>query len=94
MTFTSLTQVSELHNPETLYPLNVVITHCVLFSAVKVSEYPLVDGHHSMQIYMNAMKQCFLTLKRKQGSAYRDTREPQLDDFSYFAFHTPFSKMV
>ena len=61
---------------------------------VKVSEYPLVDGHHSMQIYMNAMKQCFLTLKRKQGSAYRDTREPQLDDFSYFAFHTPFSKMV
>jgi 3-hydroxy-3-methylglutaryl CoA synthase len=30
---------------------------------VIVSEYPIVDGHHSMTIYMNAMKQCYLTLR-------------------------------
>ncbi len=47
-----------------------------------------------MQIYMNAMKQCYLTLKQKQRAYYRGQRELQLNDFSYFAFHTPFSKMV
>ena len=57
-----------------------------------VSEYPIVDGHHSMQIYMNAMKQCYRVLKDKIKARYG--QEISLKDFSYYAFHTPFSKMV
>jgi len=46
-----------------------------------------------MMIYMNAMKQCYLTLRQKFAARYAAT-DVSLDDFSYFAFHTPFSKMV
>ena len=58
-----------------------------------VSEYPTVDGHHSMQIYMNAMRECYLTLRQKFAQRYAIS-DLCLADFSYFAFHTPFSKMV
>lgn len=52
-----------------------------------------MDGHHSMQIYMNAMKQCYLTLRKKFAARYGHTNL-HMQEFSYFAFHTPFSKMV
>ena len=58
-----------------------------------MSEYPTVDGHHSMTIYMNAMKQCFIKLREKFAARYGYT-DLKYQDFSYFAFHTPFSKMV
>jgi len=58
-----------------------------------VSEYPTVDGHHSMTIYMNAMKQCYLTLRQKIAARYGHT-DLNMSEWSYFAFHTPFSKMV
>jgi len=46
-----------------------------------------------MMIYMNAMKQCYLTLRQKFAARY-GINDLNLNDFSYFAFHTPFSKMV
>ena len=46
-----------------------------------------------MQIYMNAMKECYKTLRRKFSERY-GVSDLSLSDFSYFAFHTPFSKMV
>ena len=58
-----------------------------------MSEYPTVNGHHSMQIYMKAMKDCYRTLREKYGARY-GIHDLNLSDFSYFAFHTPFSKMV
>ena len=58
-----------------------------------MSEYPTVNGHHSMQIYMNAMKECYRTLRQKFSERY-GVSDLSLGDFSYFAFHTPFSKMV
>ena len=58
-----------------------------------MSEYPTVDGHHSMQIYINAMKQCYLKLREKFAARYNH-QHLNINDFSYFAFHTPFSKMV
>jgi len=42
---------------------------------------------------MNAMKQCFITLREKFTARYGNS-DLNLTDFSYFAFHTPFSKMV
>lgn len=45
-----------------------------------------------MQIYMNAMTQCWDTLKAKHKA--KGIPAPQYSDFAYFCFHTPFSKMV
>ena len=30
------------------------------------SEYPTVDGHLSINVYLNALTQCYLTLRKKQ----------------------------
>jgi len=56
------------------------------------SEYPIVDGHLSMGVYINAMTQCYKTLNIKKRQRYG--KPISYHDFSYFAFHTPFSKMV
>ena len=56
------------------------------------SEYPTVDGHQSIEIYLNALRQCFKTFKQKFESAHGTI--PNYHDFSHFCFHTPFSKMV
>lgn len=56
------------------------------------SEYPTVDGHLSIEIFLNALRECYHTFREKHLKAYGNY--PSLNDFSYFAFHTPFSKMV
>lgn len=56
------------------------------------SEYPTVDGHQSIEIYLNALRVAFRTFKEKHMKAYGS--KPNYFDFSYFCFHTPFSKMV
>ena len=56
------------------------------------SEYPIVDGHQSIEVYLNALRQSFNTFKMKYNKAYG--RIPNYFDFSYFCFHTPFGKMV
>jgi hydroxymethylglutaryl-CoA synthase len=57
------------------------------------SEYPIVDGHLSIKVYLNALKECFNTFKAKcQKSA--TPWNPTYKDFDYMCFHTPFSKMV
>ena len=56
------------------------------------SEYPTVDGHQSIEIYLNALRQCFKTFKQKFEST--NGTIPNYYDFSHFCFHTPFSKMV
>jgi 3-hydroxy-3-methylglutaryl CoA synthase len=56
------------------------------------SEYPIVDGHVSMGVYINAMLRCYDTLREKQMSRYKKSQSYK--DFDFFAFHTPFSKMV
>jgi len=57
------------------------------------SEYPLVDGHKSMGIYINAMKECWQTLREKVARRHNLT-ELSTTNLDYFCFHTPFSKMV
>lgn len=56
------------------------------------SEYPTVDGHQSIDIYLNAMKKCYTTFRQKYRSA--NGAEISYRDFSYICMHTPFSKMV
>jgi hydroxymethylglutaryl-CoA synthase len=56
------------------------------------SEYPIVDGHQSIDIYLNAMRQCYSTFLKKYTAAYG--KPTCYHDFSYFCMHTPFSKMV
>ena len=57
------------------------------------SEYPTVDGHLSISIYLNALSQCYETFKAKYQQRHGG---PVLNyhDFDYFCFHTPFAKMV
>lgn len=56
------------------------------------SEYPTVDGHLSMNVYINAMLKCWETLRAK--TIQRTKTDISMHSFDYFAFHTPFSKMV
>ena len=62
------------------------------YKPVPNSEYPTVDGHLSINVYLNAFDQCYNSLKMK----YRQKHdwEPMFTHFDYFCFHTPFSKMV
>ena len=46
-----------------------------------------------MNIYMSAMINCWDTFQKKYKSRY-GSEAPGYHDFSYFCFHTPFSKMV
>lgn len=55
-------------------------------------EYPTVDGHQSIEIYLNALRQSYKSFKEKYLNVYGT--DASYHDFSYFAFHTPFSKMV
>lgn len=56
------------------------------------SEYPIVDGHHSIDVFLNALKSCLLTWKQKKNKA--GEKVLGYKDFDFFCFHTPFSKMV
>jgi len=59
------------------------------------SEYPIVDGHQSIEIYLNAVHHAFKTFKLKYLKTYPEEQTPpSLFDFDFFCFHTPFSKMV
>ena len=47
-----------------------------------------------MNIYIGAMLSCWKTYKEKYVKKYSGVASPKYQDFSYFCFHTPFSKMV
>ena len=56
------------------------------------SEYPTVDGHASINVYLNAMLNCFRLFKQKYQKMYN--QDIAIKNFDYMCFHTPFSKMV
>lgn len=56
------------------------------------SEYPTVDGHLSIKVYLNALASCFETLKQK--TLAMGEKPINYHSFDQFCFHTPFSKMV
>jgi hydroxymethylglutaryl-CoA synthase len=68
------------------------------------SEYPIVDGHFSIQCYTEAVDACYKaynareqTLKSQQngnGANGHEAQETPLDRFDYMAFHAPTCKLV
>ncbi len=58
------------------------------YKPIPSSEYPTVDGKNSMDLYINAMKECFKLYKQKTG------QKNVLDTTDYVCFHTPFYKMI
>lgn len=52
------------------------------------SEYPVVDGKNSMDLYINAMRECYKLLKQKTGG------KNIFESTDYLCFHTPFYKMI
>ena len=58
------------------------------YKPIPSSEYPIVDGKYSMELYMSALKNCYLKLKEK-------TQKVNLiNDIDFFLYHCPFAKMV
>ncbi|OMJ69297.1 hypothetical protein SteCoe_33018 [Stentor coeruleus] len=58
------------------------------YKPIPSSEYPVVDGHFSVNCYLKAVSQCFEDLKRKTGAMTLDA----LGD--YWCFHAPYHKMT
>lgn len=58
------------------------------YKPIPSSEYPVVDGKSSMDLYINALRECFKLYKQKSGA-----KNP-LDSTDFFCFHTPFYKMI
>ena len=50
------------------------------------SEYPTVDGHHSLDCYLEALYNCLYNYQNKKGIINYDK--------DYFCFHCPYSKLV
>ena len=58
------------------------------YKPIPSSEYPIVDGKYSMELYMKALAQCYSKLKEKlKGQNLLNINE-------FFCFHCPFAKMV
>ena len=55
-------------------------------------EYPVVDGHFSLQCYLEALWDCIRVYKQKGGWYNSSNIYGQVQD--YFAFHCPYSKLV
>jgi hydroxymethylglutaryl-CoA synthase len=55
------------------------------------SEYPVVDGIFSPDCYFKALESCYEVYLDKHKKFNNNLN---LNDFDYFCFHTPFSKMV
>lgn len=58
------------------------------YKPIPSSEYPVVDGHFSVNCYLKAISTCFEDLKRKTGAKTLDS----LGD--YWCFHAPYHKMT
>ena len=60
------------------------------------SEYPVVDGKLSVKCYFSALDRCYQQYREKvQKISQQDSPEKfSLKDIDFFAFHTPYSKIV
>ena len=80
--------VAMLIGPDAVLALNAVrgtyMTHTYDFYKPTSTEYPLVDGHMSLDCYISALDKCYANLLARQGDS----------KFDYMAFHTPNCKLV
>jgi hydroxymethylglutaryl-CoA synthase len=78
------------------------------YKADLTSEYPIVDGHFSIQCYTRALDKCYQTYNKKVArkakltngltngyNRHKEVEEPTgIDRFAHIAFHAPTSKVV
>jgi len=55
------------------------------------SEYPIVDGKLSIQCYLRALDQCYQRFASRASTAGAPFT---ISDAGFFAFHSPFTKLV
>jgi len=58
------------------------------------SEYAAVDGKLSQWAYLSSVDQCYLRYKAKYAAKNPGAAKVGIDHFDYFAFHTPYNKLV
>lgn len=58
------------------------------------SEYAAVDGKLSQWAYLSSVDNCYLRYKRKHSSLNPTADPITADHFDFFAFHTPYNKLV
>ncbi|XP_018645775.1 HMG-CoA synthase [Schistosoma mansoni] len=78
--------------------------HCYDFYKPNLSsEYPIVDGHFSMQCYREALEMCYKLYRHKSASKglnsiittpWRDTLPKVNNAVDYMCLHAPFTRLV
>jgi hydroxymethylglutaryl-CoA synthase len=58
------------------------------------SEYAAVDGKLSQWAYLSSVDQCYLRYAQKHAGRNPGNAPVTVDHFDYFAFHTPYNKLV
>lgn len=58
------------------------------------SEYALVDGKLSQWAYLSSVDSCYQRYKSKYSKKYPNAAPITMDHFDYFAFHSPYNKLV
>lgn len=58
------------------------------------SEYAMVDGKLSQWAYLSSVDSCYAGYKAKYAKRYPDAAPITQDHFDYFAFHSPYNKLV
>lgn len=72
-------------------------THCLdVYDFYKPthSEYPLVDGRLSQFAYLSSVDTCYKRYKEKYAARHPGEPHINVDHFDYFAFHSPYNKLV
>lgn len=74
------------------------------YKADLTSEYPLVDGHYSIQCYTEAVDECYKAFNAREeqikskmnghANGVHTESETPLDRFDYMCFHAPTCKLV
>jgi hydroxymethylglutaryl-CoA synthase len=58
------------------------------------SEYALVDGKLSQWAYLSSVDSCYQRYKSKYSKKHPTAAPVTMDHFDYFAFHSPYNKLV
>ena len=72
-------------------------SHCLDvydFYKPKHSEYALVDGRLSQKAYLSSVDMCYSRYKAKTAKKYPSLPPVTVNSFDYFAFHSPYNKLV
>lgn len=58
------------------------------------SEYPVVDGKLSQWAFLTSVDKCYMRYKQKFAARYKLNKPLDVNHFDFFAFHTPYNKLI